>query len=310
MDSGTWQERRRAYEAIRHNALRDGNLKEFILTQGWLWRPVLRSLLFGCGMLGRGYRNARSIELQQFHLEWEHLPAAFDGFRILQISDVHIDKAPHLAETIAGLVSGLSVDLCALTGDFRFDPDGPCERVYPPMETIVRAVRSTEGFLGVLGNHDYAEQIEGLERIGIRMLVNEGVRIRRGEDTIFLAGVDDPNFYRLHDLEAALRDARADEFKILLAHSPEIAGEAEQAGVSFYLCGHTHAGQICLPNGRPILVNATSPIEYGKGLWRCGSMTGYTSRGAGSSVVPVRFNCPPEVAVIELRKTRQRDPTP
>ena len=91
-------------------------------------------------------------------------------------------------------------------------------------------------------------------------------------------------------------------FRILLQHSPELLDEAAAEGVSLYLTGHTHGGQICLPGGVPIMTNVKSPRRYARGLWKHGAMTGYTTMGVGVSVMPVRFFSKGEVAVITLRR--------
>ncbi len=94
------------------------------------------------------------------------------------------------------------------------------------------------------------------------------------------------------------------EPSILLAHSPEIYKQACYAGFQLMLCGHTHGGQICLPGGFPLIVNAQCPRRICRGAWRYDSLQGYTSSGCGSSIVPARFNCPPEVTIHELLATR------
>ena len=93
-------------------------------------------------------------------------------------------------------------------------------------------------------------------------------------------------------------------FKILVVHTPELYEEAERAGVDLYLCGHTHGGQIRLPVVGPLLLNSHSPRRLASGPWTWKSLQGYTSPGAGSSMVPVRFNCPPEIGLIELKSLR------
>ena len=93
----------------------------------------------------------------------------------------------------------------------------------------------------------------------------------------------------------------ADATSILLAHSPEIFRHAAYAGFDLMLSGHTHAGQICLPGGRPLMCNARCPRYVCAGAWRFEQLQGYTSAGSGVSVVDVRFNCPPEVTLHVLR---------
>jgi predicted MPP superfamily phosphohydrolase len=141
-----------------------------------------------------------------------------------------------------------------------------------------------------------------LEEGGIQMLLNEHAVLEHSGEKIWLAGVDDPHYYETDNLDKALEGVPEDGFTILLAHSPEICRKAAFAGVDLYLCGHTHAGQICLPGGRPLLINSKCPHQCHSGLWSFEEMTGYTSRGAGTSSVDVRFNCPPEITVHTLRR--------
>jgi len=123
--------------------------------------------------------------------------------------------------------------------------------------------------------------------------------VTRSGATLAITGLDDVHrFYS--DAALASLDAlrpRADELGIALVHSPELAPEAAERGYGLYLCGHTHGGQICLPGGIPITLNSVLPRYMGSGAWKYHDMIGYTSVGAGSSVVPVRFNCPPEIAL-------------
>jgi predicted MPP superfamily phosphohydrolase len=144
-----------------------------------------------------------------------------------------------------------------------------------------------------------------LEAGGMRMLLNEHTCIERNGARLWIAGVDDPHYYETDNLEKAMDGIPPDDFTILLAHSPEIVRNAAFAGVDLYLCGHTHAGQICLPGGRPIVTNSKCPPDRRAGVWKFEGMTGYTSRGAGTSSVGVRFNCPPEITVHRLKKTEE-----
>ena len=122
-----------------------------------------------------------------------------------------------------------------------------------------------------------------------------------GEQCIYLAGVDDAHFYRADNIEKAVTGIPSHEFSILLSHTPEIYRQAALAEFNLLLSGHTHGGQICLPGGFPITLGSVLPRHMGSGPWKYRDMIGYTSVGAGSSVVPVRFNCPPEITLHHLR---------
>jgi predicted MPP superfamily phosphohydrolase len=143
--------------------------------------------------------------------------------------------------------------------------------------------------------------LPGLEGMGIRMLLNECETIERDHQRIHLAGIDDAHFYRADNIEKAASEIPSDEFSILLSHTPEIYQPAALADFDLMLSGHTHGGQICLPGGIPITLGSVLPRRMGSGPWKYRNMIGYTSVGAGSSVVPVRFNCPPEITLHYLQ---------
>jgi hypothetical protein len=133
------------------------------------------------------------------------------------------------------------------------------------------------------------------------MLLNECELIARDDQRIFLAGVDDAHFYRMDNIEKAVAEIPEGAFSILLSHTPEIYRQAAHAHFRLMLSGHTHGGQLCLPGSIPIMLEAVLPRGMGAGAWQYHGMTGYTSVGAGTSVVPVRLNCPPEITLHRLR---------
>jgi predicted MPP superfamily phosphohydrolase len=276
--------------------------KAFRLFDHYVIRPGLKIGLKAVGLYQLGRRNSLNVSVRKITLHYPTLPPAFDGFRVLHLSDFHIDGVDGLAEKLASILRGVRSDLCVFTGDYRFEDRGPCGAVYPRMRTVVDAISVEHGIWGILGNHDSAEIAWGLEELGVRMLVNEGVEIRRGGGSVWLAGVDDPFDYRCHDLATALADAPVDAFKILLAHAPEIYQDAAERGVHLYLSGHTHGGQIRLPGIGAIKHNSHCPKEFAYGLWKYEHMQGYTTSGVGCSSVPVRFGCAPEIVIFELKR--------
>jgi predicted MPP superfamily phosphohydrolase len=169
------------------------------------------------------------------------------------------------------------------------------------MEILAPALACPLGAWGILGNHDAIEEVPYLERLGIRMLVNESVALERDGQQLWLVGLDDPHFYGTHDFQRALSGVPAAACKIGLIHSPEISAEAKRHGIALYLAGHTHGGQLCLPGGHAPYQNARCPARLARGEWREGRMVGYTSVGAGSSGLPARLNCDPEIALLELQ---------
>lgn len=267
-------------------------------------RWALRTMLRATGLLHRGERNALQPVIRQIRLALPTLPEAFCGFRILHLSDLHADVSTPLVERVIERLGDLEADLCVLTGDYRFEVSGPCQDVYRAMEKILRTIRAAHGIVGVLGNHDWLEKVPALGRMGATILVNDAMEIRGGSESLWVLGVDDPHYYGCDDLPAALAGVPPGAFKILLAHSPELVESAAAARVDLYLCGHTHAGQICLPAVGPLWLNAQCPRRFTRGAWSHNGMLGFTSAGVGSAILPVRFNCPPEIAVLELRCVR------
>ncbi|MHA1517971.1 MAG: metallophosphoesterase [Alphaproteobacteria bacterium] len=264
---------------------------------------VIRAVLMGTGLYWRGLRNAAKVEVRENLIDAPHLPEAFDGLSILQISDLHVDMSEGAMARLIQLLPTIHYDLCILTGDYRGNTWGPYEPSLAGMEKLCAQLKGP--VYGVLGNHDTILMVPRLEEMGVRMLLNEADTIERGDERLHLAGVDDAHFYRMENIEKASDNIPHEEFSILVTHTPEIYRQAAHADFDVLISGHTHGGQICLPGGIPITLSAVLPRALGSGPWRHHDMIGYTAVGAGSSVVPVRFNCPPEVTLHHLRRRRE-----
>jgi uncharacterized protein len=263
-----------------------------------LMQGMIEIALRVTGTYGRGRANAGKVQLRRNTVHLPNLPSAFDGFTILHLSDLHADMSGPAMQRVAELAPDLDYNLCVLTGDYRGRTYGDCE---PCLKVVAHLHKALRGDIyGVLGNHDSIAMVPDLEALGIRMLLNECVAIHSGSASIYLAGVDDAHFYRADNIEKAAADIPHGCVSVLLSHTPEIYRQAAHAGFGLMLSGHTHGGQICLPGGVPILLEADLPRAFGAGAWRHAGMAGYTSVGAGSSVVPVRFNNRPEITLHQL----------
>jgi len=260
---------------------------------------VIRVVLKLTGLYWRARKNTERIVVRQNDLVFANLPARFDGFTILHLSDLHVELNEAAMLRVSELVGDLSYDLCVLTGDYRFKTYGPFAAALDGVERVRRHLKGP--VYGVLGNHDTIQMVPALEAMGIRMLMNECAAIVRDDQRIYLAGVDDAHFYRMDNIEKAALEIPEGAFSILLSHTPEIYRQAAHAHFALMLSGHTHGGQLCLPGSIPIMLEAVLPRRMGAGRWQYNDMTGYTSVGAGSSVVPVRLNCPPEITLHRLR---------
>lgn len=252
----------------------------------------IRHCLRLVGLHRRGQENARKIQLREHCLSFRKLPETFVGFRILHLSDMHLDMDLETTRNIAKRVAGLDYDICVMTGDYRANTFGDSVRAMELMADLHGHLKGP--VYAILGNHDSVQMLPNLEALGIRVLMNEGVQLVCDGQSIGLAGIDDAHYFQLDDIAGALRSIAEEPVKILLSHTPEVFAQAADAGFDAFLCGHTHGGQICLPGGIPLVLEAKCPRFLGKGAWRHRHLQGYTSVGASTSVVNVRLNCPPD----------------
>ena len=221
-----------------------------------------------------------------------------DGYRIVQISDLHVGRtirAPYVQHTVEKARS-LAPDLVALTGDVV---DGPVDR----LSRHVASLAELGNAFFVLGNHDCysgAERwIAHFRGMGIRVLLNEHAVVRKGGARLLVGGVVDPAFHRMRpDAHAARRAAEPVDFKLLLAHNPRLAPLGAQAGFDLQLSGHTHAGQFFPWTLAVRLVHA----PHVAGLSREGAMRVYVSAGTGTWGPPVRFGTSPELTLLTLKR--------
>ena len=228
------------------------------------------------------------------------LPHALDGFKIVQLSDLHHSPftGTEQIERAIELANRLEPDIVALTGDYISH-----DRTYAAAcAEMVGRLRARHGVYAVLGNHDHwtdAALITDLFRAeGIHVLINEGLRFEQDGGSFWLAGVDD-TMVGLEDLPLALAGSTESEMKLLLAHNPIILRRAARAGVDLVLSGHTHGGQVTWRAEKN--VSGRPRRRLLRGLGRRGQTQIYVTRGLGTVVLPIRYGCPPEVSLIELR---------
>jgi uncharacterized protein len=250
---------------------------------------------------------ARAALSEPFLITVEHqpvvlnkLPPALNGFKIVQLSDLHHSPftGTEQIERAIEMANRLEPDIVALTGDYISH-----DRSYAAAcAEMVGRLRARYGVYAVLGNHDHwtdAALITDLFRAeGIHVLVNEGLRFAHGDASFWLAGVDD-TMVGLEDLPLALAGSIESEMKLLLAHNPIILRRAARAGVDLVLSGHTHGGQVAWRSEKNLSGRPRRRLL--KGLGRRGQTQIYVTRGLGTVVLPIRYGCPPEVSLIELR---------
>jgi uncharacterized protein len=281
-----------------HEAQVFGQGINFFAIENLALSPVLiRAVLMATGLYWRGIRNAAKVDIRLNRIESPHLPKAFDGFTIVQLSDLHVEMSEAAMERVIDLLGEARYDVCVLTGDYRSRTSGTYDTTLAGMARVRAGLKGPT--FGVLGDHDAIGMVPGLKAMGIRILLNESAVIERGGRRLHLGGIDDARCGR-GNIQKAAAAIPHDAFSILISHTPEVYRQAADANFNVLLSGHTHGGQICLPGGTPITLHSVLPRSMGSGAWKYRDMIGYTSVGAGSSVVPVRFNCPPEVTLHHL----------
>jgi uncharacterized protein len=282
------QRRAKIYEKLGPVVLSDGKLLTFASTYSQKAREALA--------------EANTFQVEEVKIFLKKLPKALDGFRIVQLSDIH--HSPFTSgEFIAKIVekaNELKPDMFVLTGDYiSHEPE-----YIAPVAEILGNLDSECGTFACLGNHDHwtdAELVKTeFKRNGIRMLVNEGFRFSAHGASFWLCGVDDFG-EGLSNIRQSLRGSTLDEMKLLLAHNPAIMRRAAYWNIDLVLSGHTHGGQVKLREPRERVFFPNRRRRFSSGLHTRGETQIYITRGIGTVVVPMRYQCPPEISVLELR---------
>lgn len=293
---GAWRVRREAMEARPSDRVWRGHVR------GHLYKTArdIHELCRQTRLFRWGAARALVLETTQLTISHPALPAAFDGYRVLHLTDLHLDNLTDTAAALAQCIADIDHDLCVITGDIRDNIHTPLDPLIERLGHVVSAIRAQEGVFGVLGNHDSAAMVAPMEGLGIRVLLNETIALSRGRDKLHITGLDDVHRFETDAAHAAL-DAAPDGYCIALVHSPEVADRASNKH-DLYLTGHTHGGQICLPSRKPFATGLKRHRDLASGIWRHGDMVGYTSRGIGACVIPFRTFCPGEIVLLTLRQ--------
>jgi len=260
-----------------------------------------------------GYLETYRVQLKKIDVRLKRLPAEFEGFTVVQLSDFHYEERFSILpiRKAVELVNTLSPDLIVLTGDFitvgMFESGSHARRhaaqAAAPCASILSGLKARVGKYAVLGNHDaFANATlvtRALEASGIPVLNNRSVPIEKNSVRFWLSGIEDA-LEAQPDLGAAIEKVPRGEATILLAHEPDFAEEAALNSVDLQLSGHSHGGQIWIPGlGAPWL----PPLgrKYPRGMYNVGNLVLYTNIGIGTIRAPIRINCIPEVTLITLR---------
>lgn len=265
----------------------------FLLFSGWIWR------------------GNTALEVNEYEMISNRIPEAFSGFRIAQISDLHNAQFGERNEGLLSLLSQADPDIIVITGDLI---DSRHTDIEIALEFCESAIEIAPVYY-VTGNHEarvteYEDLKNGLEENGIVILENEKVRLSRDEEYITLMGIQDPSFttdYLFGDAEsvaaATLSEFQneSDRYTVLLSHRPELFNVYVDSQIDLVFSGHAHGGQFRLPFiGGLVAPNQGFFPEYDAGLFSKENTTMVVSRGAGNSIIPLRFNNRPEIVVVEL----------
>jgi uncharacterized protein len=254
------------------------------------------------GHISDGTFDPDSIMVNKIELNLPRLDHEFDGYRIIQISDIHIGTWINNTRLsgIVELVNENEPDLIALTGDFvTFDP----HRFAHDLISNLSRLSPRDGSVAVLGNHDHWTDPEIIRQVLIQSdiidLSNKVFILKRGNATLHIAGVDD-TLEGLDRLDLVEQQISNNGAAILLAHEPDLADFSAATGkFDLQLSGHSHGGQIKLPFfGIPLL--PPHGQKYPSGFYQINGMSLYTNRGVGTAFFQLRWNCPPEISIFTL----------
>lgn len=256
---------------------------------------------------GGAYSYGRMIErhrpkVERVSIAMHGLGSAFDGFRIVQISDLHLEPnldPPLLVKTVE-MINALKPDLVAITGDFITHNASRVSELTAPLADL----RARCGVVASLGNHDVwtapRRITEALTNHGMKMLTNVGFDLMQQNETLWIAGLDSVWAGDI-DLPRALKGRPRGAPCVLLAHEPDFADELTQRTSNvLQLAGHTHGGQVCIPGGVPVMLPAYGK-KYPRGRYEIGHNSLYVNRGLGTIGPKARFACSPEITEITLR---------
>ena len=252
--------------------------------------------------LGRYQFDPANFDIVQEEIKIKGLPPAFQGYRIVQVSDLHTGHwlTVERLHGVVELINDQNPDMVAITGDFiSYELDS----IHDDLVKALANIQAVDGTVAVLGNHDHwfdpvaVRQI--LARSGVIELPNDVITIIRGTAELHIAGVDDIIVDQA-DLPSLLDKMPANGPAILLAHEPDFADISATTGrFALQLSGHSHGTQIIPPGMKPI-VRGPGFSKYPKGRYQVGPMVQYTNRGIGTHILRLRINCPPEITVFSL----------
>lgn len=271
-------------------------------------RFLQRTLLSGLGILGAGsvygVWEAAQIRVRRQRIALPNLPSAFAGKTIALLADFHHGPLVGIAyiQEAVRMTNALVPDIIALVGDFAHNREHTRKRMGPCLEALSQ-LHAPMGVFAVPGNHDMEEggriYREMIRTTPLTDLSNRSVYLTIGGEHLWLAGIDDLRC-GVPNLRAALRGITGRNAVILLSHNPDLAEEQPDSRVGLILSGHTHGGQINFPLLGPLRLPSRYGTKYRAGLVQGPASQVFISCGLGTTALPIRMNCPPEINLLTL----------
>ena len=263
------------------------------------------TLLLLAGLAAWVFWANTAIEVNEWTVASERLPAAFEGFRIAQVSDLHNAQFGPENETLLGLLKKAEPDIIVITGDLV---DSGKTDVALALDFAAKAVQIAPCYY-VSGNHEansgqWTQLRQGLLDAGVLVLEDEGVLLEREGEHILLFGLQDPAFGG--DIVGNLNRLKEEEgYTVLLSHRPELFGGYVNAGIDLVFSGHAHGGQLRIPFVGGLVAPGQGFFpEYDSGLYQRNGTAMLVSRGLGNSIIPLRVNNRPEILVAVLKRSQ------
>lgn len=275
-----------------------------VLILGFNW---LAWLLIAAALAGGIYASCYErfwLQVSEVRIPLARLPRSFHGLRIALLSDTHLGlffRPRHLFKVVDAINQNRP-DLVCLAGDFVSSKNR--RGMYCATIPILSRLEAPSGKFSVLGNHDYHSGAEAVTRVmrnsGFQVLLNGHAELHRGAESLFLIGLEDV-LAGWPDVIKASRGIPDTACRIVMVHEPDYAEYLKNFPIDLQLSGHSHGGQVCLPLFGPIVTSRMGK-KYHSGLHRADGLLIYTTRGVGTTLLPFRFFCRPEITIITLER--------
>jgi predicted MPP superfamily phosphohydrolase len=273
-------------------------------------RRFAKVLLLAAGLCVAGrtayfaFWERYDLRVTQWDVPLPRWPEDLDGLRIAHLSDLHLEPAlpDRYVSRVLELLNHVDADAIVFTGDLLSTDAAFAERYRQRFADV----HAPLGKYAVLGNHDFVQDrsepiTRFLRETGWTVLRNESVPLPGTARRVWLLGIEDPTT-GVADLEKALAGVPPEAVRVLLSHPPDYIDVASAVGLDLVLAGHTHGGQVVVPLLGPVIVPSKYGAKYAWGLFDMDGTRMEVTRGVGMVRPRVRFNCPPEIAVLQLRR--------